>query len=91
MVITLPRTKQCVPKPEEVAVSEMILRWAATYAKDQTWLIQKSVSWWLRELSRKDPERVQRFLSEHGSKMRISARKDAARLIASLITDDAAN
>ena len=91
MVITLPWTKQRVPKPEEVAVREMILRWAAAYAKDQTWLIQKSVSWWLRELSRKDPERVQRFLSEHGSKMRISARKDAARLITSLITDDAAN
>ena len=89
MVITLPWTKQRVPKPEEVAVREMILRWAAAYAKDQTWLIQKSVSWWLRELSRKDPERVKIFLSEHGSKMRISVRKDVTRLIASSVANNA--
>ncbi len=81
MVMTLPWTKQRNPKPEEIETRERVLGWAATYVDDQEWFIQKSVSWWLRELSRRDPERVLAFMADHGGKMKTFARKDAIRLI----------
>lgn len=79
LVMTLPWTKQNHPKPEEIAVRERVLGWAASYTSDPEWFIQKSVSWWLRSLSGHDPERVRAFLAEHGEGMKPFARKDAAR------------
>lgn len=79
LVMTLPWTKQKHPKPEELAARERILGWAATYVTDPNWFIQKSVSWWLRDLGRRDPDRVWAFLEAHGDAMKPFARKDASR------------
>ncbi len=82
LVFTLPWTKQRTPKPEEIAVRERILGWAATYVNDPEWFIQKAVAWWLRDLSKKDPDRTRAFLAEHGDRMKPFARKEAARHLA---------
>ncbi|WP_299023824.1 DNA alkylation repair protein [uncultured Sulfitobacter sp.] len=81
LVITLPWTKQNNPKTEELAARERILGWAATYTADPQWFIQKSVAWWLRDLGKRDPERVRAFLAAHGDKMKPFARKEAQRLL----------
>lgn len=79
LVMTLPWTKQKHPKPHETKNRERILSWAADYVTDQRWFIQKSVSWWLRDLGRRDPDRVRMFLATYGSAMKPFARKDASR------------
>ena len=79
LVFTLPWTKQRHPKPDEIAARDRILAWAATYSEDPEWFIQKAVAWWLRDLSRKDPDRTSAFLAEHGEKMKAFARKEAAK------------
>ena len=79
MVMTLPWTKQNNPKPDELQARERILGWAGEYTKDPAWFIQKSVSWWLRELGKHDAPRVRAFLAAHGDAMKPSARKDASR------------
>ncbi len=81
LVMTLPWTKNRHPKPAEIAQRERILGWAATYVTDPEWFIQKAVAWWLRELSKKDPERTRTFLEAHGDTMKPFARKEAARLL----------
>ena len=82
MVITLPWTKQNHPKPEELAARERVLGWAATYVEDHDWFIQKSIAWWLRELSKHDADRVKTFLNTYGEAMKPFARKEAARKLA---------
>ncbi|WP_371223502.1 DNA alkylation repair protein [Roseovarius sp. 2305UL8-3] len=77
MVITLPYTKQNHPKPDEAAIRERVLGWAATYVQDPEWFIQKSVAWWLRDLSKHDPDRVRAFMAENGRYMKPFARKEA--------------
>lgn len=79
LVFTLPWTRQRTPKPAEEAARTRILTWAAGYTSDPNWFIQKSVAWWLRELSRRDPDTVRTFLARHGPAMKPFARKDAAR------------
>lgn len=79
LVITLPWTKSNHPKDEELAQRDRILGWAAGYVSDPEWFIQKSISWWLRSLSKHDPERVRNFLDQFGDQMKPFARKDAAR------------
>lgn len=79
LVMTLPWTKQRHPKPDEVAARERILGWAAGYASDPDWFIQKAVGWWLRELGKRDPARVRAFLDAHGAAMKPFARKEALR------------
>ena len=81
LVFSLPWTKQRHPKPEDLAARDRILGWAATYTEDPEWFIQKAIAWWLRDLSRKDPERVRAFLSEHGEKMKAFAAKEAAKYL----------
>ena len=81
LMITLPWTKHRNPKPHNLAIREQVLCWIASYTDDQDTLIQRSVAWWLSELSRKNPERVRLFMKEHGHKMRNFARKDASRLV----------
>lgn len=81
MVMTLPWTKSNHPSAQEAANRDRILGWAEAYVADHDWFIQKSVSWWLRSLSRHDPDRVRRFLETHGGAMKPFARKDAARLL----------
>ena len=81
LVMTLPWTKQNHPKPEEIAIREQVLGWAETYLDDPEWFIQKAVAWWLRDLSKHDPARVQTFLDQHGARMKPFACKEAARLL----------
>ena len=81
LVMTLPWTKQRHPKPGELEARDRILGWAAAYVPDQDWFIQKAIAWWLRDLSKRDPDRVRAFLDEHGAAMKPFARKEAARLL----------
>ncbi len=81
LVMTLPWTKQNNPKPEELTARERILGWAAGYVSDRDWFIQKSVSWWLRSLSKHDPERVRAFLADHGEAMKPFALRDAGKYL----------
>jgi 3-methyladenine DNA glycosylase AlkD len=82
LVITLPWTKQNHPKPQEREIRETVLGWAATYVDDKAWFIQKAVAWWLRDLSKHDPDRVRAFLDIHGDRMKPFARKEAAKYLA---------
>lgn len=77
MVITLPYAKQNHPKPHEAVIRERVLSWAAGYVRDPEWFIQKSVAWWLRDLSKHDPDRVRLFMAENGRHMKPFARKEA--------------
>lgn len=79
LVMTLPWTKQNNPKPEEIAVRERVLGWAADYVTNHDWFIQKSVAWWLRDLSKHDPQRVKAFLDTHAHAMKPFAVKEAGR------------
>ena len=77
MVITLAWTKQNNPKPTEAAIRDRVLGWAAEYVRDENWFIQKSVAWWLRDLSKHDPDRVCAFMVQNGRHMKPFARREA--------------
>ncbi len=81
LVATLPWTKQNHPKPEELECRDRILGWTASYVPDQEWFIQKAIAWWLRELSKHDPQRVVAFLETHGANMKPFARKEAGKYL----------
>ena len=81
MVITLPYTKQNHPKPDELAIRKRVLGWAVRYVEDPEWFIQKSVAWWLRDLSKHDAPRVEYFRANHAKKMKPCARKEAAKFL----------
>lgn len=83
LVATLPWTKQNHPKPEDLQRRDRILGWATGYVPDRDWFIQKSIAWWLRELSKHDPERVIAFLDKHGDGMKPFARREAAKYLKS--------
>ncbi|WP_108385137.1 DNA alkylation repair protein [Yoonia sediminilitoris] len=84
LVMTLPWTKQNNPKPEELAARDRILGWAAGYVTDHDWFIQKAVGWWLRDLSKHDPDRVRAFLGAHADQMKPFAVKEAGRKLSPL-------
>ena len=79
LVITLPWTKLNFPKPRDLAIRDRVLGWAATYAGDPDWFIQKAVAWWLRDLSKHDAARTRAFLDGPGEALKPWARKEAAR------------
>jgi len=81
LVMTLPWTKQSHPEPTELEARERILVWAAGYVANPEWFIQKAIAWWLRDLSKRDPERVRAFVTVHGDKMSKFARTEAQRLL----------
>lgn len=81
LVATLPWTKQNHPKPEDLARRDRILGWAAGYVPDRDWFIQKAIAWWLRELSKHDPDRVIAFLASHGEAMKPFARREAGKYL----------
>jgi 3-methyladenine DNA glycosylase AlkD len=89
LVITLPFTKSRNAKPDELHARERILGWAAGYVDDPAWFIQKAVAWWLRDLSKRDPERVRAFLAEYGDRMKPFARKEAGKYLSPVIADTA--
>lgn len=81
LVITLPWAKFNNPKPAELAGRDRILGWAAAYVPDQQWFIQKAIAWWLRDLSKRDPDTVRGFLDLHGASMKPFARKEAGKYL----------
>lgn len=81
LVSTLPWAKLSNPKPADLATRERILGWAATYVQDRNWFIQKSIAWWLRDLSKHDADRTRAFLAEHGDQMKAFARKEAVKYL----------
>ena len=81
MVFTLPWAKQNHPKPHEREARERILGWAEGYADDREWFIQKAIAWWLRDLSKRDPDRVRAFLEKNAIRMKAFARKEAAKYL----------
>ena len=81
LVATLPWTKQNHPKPDDLHRRDRILGWAAGYVSDRNWFIQKSIAWWLRELSKHDPERVIAFLNQNGDAMKPFARREAGKYL----------
>lgn len=82
LVMTLPWTKQNHPSPRDEAARDRILGWAGYYVQDPQWFIQKSVAWWVRELSKHDAPRARNFLEQYGHTMKSFARKDASRHLA---------
>ncbi len=81
LVMTLPWTKQNFPKPADLAIRDRVLGWAATYVTDKDWFIQKAVAWWLRDLSKHDPQRTHDFLEGPGQDLKPWARKEAAKYL----------
>ena len=82
LVITLPWTRQNHPKAQDLAIRDRVLGWAAGYADDRDWFIQKAVAWWLRDLSKHDPDRTRAFLAAHGARLKPFARREAAKHLA---------
>lgn len=60
---------------------EPMLGWAARLSGDGEWFIQKAIGWWLRELSKRDPARVRRFLSEYGPVLKGVAHREATKYL----------
>jgi 3-methyladenine DNA glycosylase AlkD len=81
LVSPLPWAKLSNPKPAELATRERILGWAATYVQDRDWFIQKSIAWWLRDLSKHDADRTRAFLAEYSDQMKAFARKEAVKYL----------
>jgi 3-methyladenine DNA glycosylase AlkD len=81
LVITLPWAKLNFLKPGDAAIRERVLGWAAGYTDDKDWFIQKSIGWWLRDLSKHDADRVRAFLADHGGKMKGFARSEALKYL----------
>ncbi|MCB2137417.1 MAG: DNA alkylation repair protein [Rhodobacteraceae bacterium] len=81
LVITLPWTKQNHPSAQDLAIRDRVLGWAAVYADDRNWFIQKAIAWWLRDLSKHDEPRVRDWLAAHGSRLKPFARKIAAKYV----------
>jgi 3-methyladenine DNA glycosylase AlkD len=74
LVFTLPWTK-------DNRDPERMLGWAAGLATDPEWFIQKAIGWWLRELSKRDPARVRRFLDMHSAALKAVARREASKYL----------
>lgn len=81
LVITLPFNRTRDASDEELVIRERVLGWAAGYVDDTQWFIQKAVGWWLRDLSKRDPERVKAFLADYGERMKNFARKEASKYL----------
>ena len=74
LVFTLPWAK-------EKRDPDRMLGWAARLAEDREWFIQKAIGWWLRELSKRDANRVRQFLTDHGGKLRGVAKGEATKYL----------
>ena len=58
-----------------------MLGWAALLTSDREWFIQKAIGWRLRELSKREADRVRRFLAAHGAAMKPFARREAEKYL----------
>lgn len=82
MVGTLGLARLNHPDAAEQAARERVLGWAANFVRDPEWFIQKSVSGWLRDLSKHDPDRVRAFMAANGRAMKPFARREAEKHLA---------
>lgn len=81
LIFTLPWAKGRHPDDNDRARRERILGWAAGYATDHDWFIQKAIGWWLRTLSKHDAARVSEFLVAHGETLKPFARREAEKYL----------
>jgi 3-methyladenine DNA glycosylase AlkD len=81
LVITLPWTKQNHPSEADRAIRARVLGWCAELAQSPEWFLQKAVAWWLRDLSKHDPQAVRDWLAAHGDSLKPFARKEASRYL----------
>ncbi len=81
LVACLPWAKLNNLKPEDQARRDRILGWAASFVPDRNWFLQKSIAWWVRDLSKHDAEASRIFLVAHGAGMKPFARKEAAKYL----------
>jgi 3-methyladenine DNA glycosylase AlkD len=79
LVMTLPWLRLNNPKPQDVAIRHRVLGWAAGYADDKDWFIQKAIGWWLRELSKHDAQMTRDWIAAHGDRLKPFARREALR------------
>lgn len=79
LVGTLPWTRIRNPKPQDLERRERVLSWLARLAEDREWFIQKAIGWWLRDLSKHDPQRVRDWLAADGARLKPFARREAGR------------
>ncbi len=68
-----------LPFANEGKSPERMLNWAAKYANDPEWFIQKAIGWWLRVLGEHNPERVLIFIEKHRKVLKSVAIKEATR------------
>jgi 3-methyladenine DNA glycosylase AlkD len=81
LVMTLPFARLPFPKPADLAVRERVLGWAEQLAPQRDRFIQKAIAWWLRDLSRRDPDQVRAFIAGQGAALSKPAQTEALRLI----------
>ena len=81
LVMTLPWTKQNHPTDADRDIRARVLGWCISLAPDRDWFIQKSIAWWLRDLSKHDPALPAAFLADHGDKLKSFARTEAAKYL----------
>ncbi len=81
LVMTLPWAKLNYLSEKQTSERERILGWAAEYVADKEWFIQKSIGWWIRDLSKHDPSRASLFLASHGEAMQPFAAKIAGKYL----------
>lgn len=81
LIACLPWAKLNNLKPEDQQRRDRILSWAASYVPDRNWFIQKSIAWWIRDLSKHDADASLSFLEQHGDAMKPFARKEAAKYL----------
>ena len=79
LVATLPWAKLTHPTPADAARRARIQGRAARNVSDREGLHQKAVGWWLRTLSKHDPEAVRAFLASHGDAMKPFAVREASK------------
>ncbi|MDS9467392.1 DNA alkylation repair protein [Paracoccus sp. MBLB3053] len=79
LVGTLPWTRIRNPKAEDLARRERILGWCEKLADDHQKFVQNAIGWWLRDLSKHDPQRVATWLDAHGARLKPYARREAGR------------
>ena len=81
LVMTLPWATMNAPKPGDIEIRDRVLGWAAGYADDREWFIQKAIGWWLRDLSKHDADRVRHWLADHGERLKPFARREASKYL----------
>lgn len=85
--VTLPFAKLPHPKPADMALRERALDWAAQMSADPHGAVQQAVAGWLRDLARRDPDRVAQFLDAHGEAMKPFARAEVIRALPQTLAD----